>query len=276
MYDIFLSYSTKDRDRLEPLYEALKRQGWTVFWDHKSIHTGQHWHRNISETISSSRCVVVAWSKHSVHSDYVLEEAMNGKSRHVLLPIKIDALDPPFGFAMLQTGDFVGWNRKTDHLAFVDLAAQIRGLLGTGGTLPPPPPPPPPPRLGLWIAGFVAMSAIGGYVYTQQPPKIEPIHAASMPVPEPVDPVQTKANELAQAKAALDAADESAWPAAVKTLEALVNSGNTEAMQVLGTGYYVGQGVGQDQPLACKLFKQAVGAGDAKAKETYANLPKCQ
>lgn len=156
MNDIFLSYSTKDRGRLKPLFEALQRQGWSVFWDHSSIHTGENWHRKIGEAISNSRCVIVVWSKHSILSEWVLEEAHMAKSRDVLLPIRIDEVEPPFGFSLRQAGDFTRWNGKADHPAFIELAARIYGLLGSAPE-PPPQPPPPKPRLGAWAAGVVAV-----------------------------------------------------------------------------------------------------------------------
>lgn len=188
MYDIFLSYSTQDRGRLRPLFDALAQQGWSVFWDHQSIHTGENWHRKIDESINNSRCVVVVWSKQSVQSEWVLEEASKGKARNVLLPIKIDGIEPPFGFALRQTGDFTRWNGKPDHPAFIELAAQIYSLLGAGGNRPPPLPPP-PSRVGLWVTGLVAVSAVGGYVYTQrQPEHSAPPPVVSVPVAEPVAP----------------------------------------------------------------------------------------
>ncbi|OQX12334.1 MAG: hypothetical protein BWK73_15255 [Thiothrix lacustris] len=164
MHDIFLSYSTKDRARLQPLFHTLAQQGWSVFWDHQSIHTGENWHRKIEEAINNSRCVVVVWSKHSIQSEWVLEEASRGKSRNVLLPIRIDAIEPPFGFGMRQAGDFTGWNGKGDHPAFIELAAQIYGLLGRGSQ---PPPPPPKSRMGVVLAGMAAV-AVGAGVYWQQ------------------------------------------------------------------------------------------------------------
>jgi hypothetical protein len=187
MHDIFLSYSTKDRARLQPLFQALAQQDWSVFWDHQSIHTGENWHRKIDQAIRESRCVVVVWSKSSVDSEWVLEEASKGKSRNVLLPIRIDAIEPPFGFGMRQAGDFTGWNGKGDHPAFIELAAQIYGLLGRGSQ--PPPLLPPKSRAGLWVAGagLAAMSAVGGYVYNKSPKQVEP-QPEPMAVLEPIAP----------------------------------------------------------------------------------------
>jgi hypothetical protein len=68
MYDIFLSYSTKDRDRLMPLVQALEQRGWSVFWDHRSVPVGKDWHDVIGDAIRECRSVIVAWSQHSVDS----------------------------------------------------------------------------------------------------------------------------------------------------------------------------------------------------------------
>ena len=39
--DIFLSYSSKDRGRIESLVQALEGQGWSVFWDRQHILPGE-------------------------------------------------------------------------------------------------------------------------------------------------------------------------------------------------------------------------------------------
>ena len=41
MSDIFLSYSSADRDRVAPIAVALERQGWSVWWDRRIL-AGQH------------------------------------------------------------------------------------------------------------------------------------------------------------------------------------------------------------------------------------------
>lgn len=93
-----------------------------------------------------------------------LEEAGKGKSRNVLLPIRIDAVEPPFGFGMRQAGDFTGWNGKGDHPAFIELAAQIYGLLGRGMQ----PPPQPPPKKFPWLPVLFLSTGVlgeGGYYW---------------------------------------------------------------------------------------------------------------
>jgi TIR domain len=42
--DIFISYAREDLRRAKQLAEALKAQGWSVFWD-RTIPAGKSWQR---------------------------------------------------------------------------------------------------------------------------------------------------------------------------------------------------------------------------------------
>ena len=129
MYDIFLSYSTKDRDRLQPLFSALEERGWSVFWDHRTIDIGDHWSKKINHAIRTSKCVVVVWSENSIESEWVLEEANIGKQRDVFLPIRIDDVIFPVGFTMRQAGDFVDWKGDVNDQQFIRLAEKVQELV---------------------------------------------------------------------------------------------------------------------------------------------------
>lgn len=138
MYDIFLSYSTEDRERLRPLVKALDDLGWSVFWDHRSVPVGKVWHDVIGEAVNQSRCVVVAWSEPSIRSEWVKEEAMEGKERGVLFPILLDNVALPFGFKRIQAADFRHWNGKLDYPPFMALQRQLQQHLGVPVTAKPP------------------------------------------------------------------------------------------------------------------------------------------
>jgi len=53
--------------------------------------------------------VIAIWSNASVAAPWVKEEATVGKNRGVLVPARIDEVDPPLGFMMIQAADLVGW-----------------------------------------------------------------------------------------------------------------------------------------------------------------------
>jgi TPR repeat protein len=129
MCDIFLSYSTEDRERLMPLVSALEQHGWAVFWDHRSVPIGEKWREVIEEAVCQCSCVLVVWSQASVKSRWVTEEASEGSRRGVLLPIRVDDILPPFGFREDQAGNFIGWDETTDYPEFIRLADRVRLLL---------------------------------------------------------------------------------------------------------------------------------------------------
>jgi len=59
--------------------------------------------------LAAAACIVVIWSPESVESDWVKEEAEEGKSRGILLPVSLRRAKVPFGFRRLQTISLDAW-----------------------------------------------------------------------------------------------------------------------------------------------------------------------
>lgn len=179
MSDIFVSYAREDEARIRPLVAAFEAEGWSVFWDRR-IPAGSTWRSHIGAALQQAHCVVVAWSAHSVESQWVLEEADEGKARQVLVPVMLDAVTPPRGFREIQVADLSGWvpGQASEHLAH--LLGDMRRLLGRAPAAPAPAPAAAPvqaaapasaaPAAGQgWRNGIVAIAAlalvaIAGYV----------------------------------------------------------------------------------------------------------------
>jgi hypothetical protein len=79
MADIFITYAREDEPRIRDLVKALEGQHWSIFWDRR-IPAGQTWRSYIGQALTDARCVVVAWSRHSLASHFVAEEADEGDS----------------------------------------------------------------------------------------------------------------------------------------------------------------------------------------------------
>src|SRR5262245_45549343 len=109
MSDIFISYAREDKHHAKQLADVLRNQDWSVWWD-PHIPIGQDWRKVIKKELDSTRCVVVIWSKSSVESENVQEEAGVGKERGILIPILIDQVKPPFGFKQVQTAELWDWD----------------------------------------------------------------------------------------------------------------------------------------------------------------------
>ena len=129
MSDIFISYASEDRERVRPLAEALSRQGWSVWWD-RDISTGSRFHRVIDEELAAARCVLVVWTNQSIESDWVIEEAQDGKDREILVPVLLDRVKPLRGFRLLQAVELLEWSGEESFPAFQKLLADLTKVLG--------------------------------------------------------------------------------------------------------------------------------------------------
>lgn len=104
MADVFLSYTRKDRTRAETFAKLIASRGWTVWWDRK-LQVGRSFSRIIQQELEAARCVIVLWSKDSVESEWVLNEAAEGARRNILIPIRIQNIRPPLQFRHLHVAD---------------------------------------------------------------------------------------------------------------------------------------------------------------------------
>jgi hypothetical protein len=104
MTDIFISYKREDRAKVETLAQDLKAEGFEVWWD-TDLAIGTSYSKSISQELETAKAVVVVWTKSSISSDWVQEEATRGKQRNVLVPVRLDVVEPPIGFGMFQTAD---------------------------------------------------------------------------------------------------------------------------------------------------------------------------
>src|SRR5262245_50860927 len=129
MSDIFISYSSDDRDRVLPLVNALEKTGWSVFWD-RTIPAGKTWRQVIGSEIQGCRSVVVVWTEKSVASEWVHEEAEAGKRKQILIPVLLDKVEPPFGFGTIQAANLAAWNGDSSSTTFNRLVADIATMLG--------------------------------------------------------------------------------------------------------------------------------------------------
>lgn len=106
--DIFLSYAHQDRDRVQTLISALVAEGWRVFWD-RTIPPGESFRNHIEARLDIAPVVLVCWSRHSILSDWVGQEAEAANKRMALIPVMIDTVRAPLGLAHIHGADLVGW-----------------------------------------------------------------------------------------------------------------------------------------------------------------------
>lgn len=100
MADVFLSYSSVDRDLTRAIDAELVAQGFTVYWD-DMLRAGEKFNEALVGQINDAVAVVVLWTPTSVGSDWVYSEARRGADRRKLVQARsrdltIDDLPAPF------------------------------------------------------------------------------------------------------------------------------------------------------------------------------------
>jgi TolB-like protein len=108
---LFLSYARADGAFANRLATTLEQAGFTIWWD-ALIEGGEAYSRSIAEALEKADVVIVLWSAHSVDSDWVRDEAAQGRERHRLVPLSIDGTNPPLGFRQYQVIDISRWHGR--------------------------------------------------------------------------------------------------------------------------------------------------------------------
>ncbi len=102
MAAVFLSYAREDEAFAKRIAQWLGESGIAVWWDNGLL-GGQNFRKAIGAELAAASAVVVLWSRHSVSSDWVLDEAQMALLTNRLVPVSLDGTQPPLGFGQLHT-----------------------------------------------------------------------------------------------------------------------------------------------------------------------------
>ena len=114
MASIFLSYAHQDQDRATRIAVALEQAGHQVWWD-RNIRAGRRFSVEIDEALTSADWIVVLWSKTSIVSPWVQDEAAVGRDSGRLIPTLLDEVMPPLGFRQYQAISLGKVNARGGH-----------------------------------------------------------------------------------------------------------------------------------------------------------------
>ncbi|MBM3459956.1 MAG: toll/interleukin-1 receptor domain-containing protein, partial [Armatimonadetes bacterium] len=93
---LFVSYSSRDRDRVVPLVEQLRKAGLPVWLDQTDIGAGAEWSGEIIAGLDASQVVLVCLSHSSVVSEEVFREvAYAASARKRFLPVRLEPIELP-------------------------------------------------------------------------------------------------------------------------------------------------------------------------------------
>src|SRR6266700_2372509 len=140
MADIFISYASEDGPMAQVLAEALEAHGWSVWWD-REIPLGKSFDEVIERALGEAKGVIVLWSAVSVASEWVRNEASEGKKRGILIPVFLEDVNAPLAFRLLNGANLKDWKPAEPHVEFdkllecvIQLLKQPRGAVASKRT----------------------------------------------------------------------------------------------------------------------------------------------
>ncbi|MGQ0430230.1 MAG: TIR domain-containing protein [Gammaproteobacteria bacterium] len=151
---VFLSYARAEQAQVAKLAAALEQSGFDV-WQDSQIHGGASFAKSIEASLRKCDAVVVVWSRVSVTSDWVLDEAAHGRDQRKLVPASLDGTGPPLGFRQYQSVDISRWHGAADS---AEIAALVRGIVAVTGR--PAPLPAATPRDSRRMAAILAADVV--------------------------------------------------------------------------------------------------------------------
>ncbi len=123
--EVFISYSSQDRDKVEAIADAFIKAGFNVWWD-RDLLPGDSYEDSIEVALNSAKAVIVCWSQASVHSEWVRSEADDARVNGKLCPVMIEDCSVPKPFDRVHTENIIGWRGNRDHHAFQELEEAVR------------------------------------------------------------------------------------------------------------------------------------------------------
>lgn len=126
---LFFSYSRTDQKQAVPLIRALEQQGFAVWWD-GLLEGGDNFLPTTEAALHNADAVVVLWSKTSIDSHWVRDEATVGRDSRRLVPLSMDGSQPPLGFRQFQVIDVTKWNGKAIAPEVRRIASAIAAVSG--------------------------------------------------------------------------------------------------------------------------------------------------
>jgi TIR domain len=108
---IFISYAREDRELIQEMIDHLAYALTLGVWTDSKIRIGTSFTHSIQKALDEAWIVIVAWSRNSVNSEFVIDEATRAHKRGKLFPVKLEESEPPPGFGTLQTLDLTDYPR---------------------------------------------------------------------------------------------------------------------------------------------------------------------
>jgi hypothetical protein len=119
IFNIFISYSTEDSDKIKPVLDLLSAiQDTKIFFAEKTINPGDNISQTIINNIKNSDVFIVFYSESAIKSNYVQQEIGVAKSNYkIIIPILLDSNKPT---GMLEGINYLNFYDQTKQLTEIN------------------------------------------------------------------------------------------------------------------------------------------------------------
>lgn len=132
MADVFISYSKSNEAVVRQLADAVKRLGYSVWWDDE-LPPHLSYSDVITDKIGSAKAAIVVWSEGAASSEWVRAEADVARSQKKLIQTSIDGRMPPMPFNQIQFAAIGDWRGEEGHPGWLKVKASLAALCGPPG-----------------------------------------------------------------------------------------------------------------------------------------------
>src|SRR6204780_5458654 len=119
---IFISYSSKDQDIAETIYQALEARGLDCWIACRNVNAGENFQEAIVRALRAAKVMLLVFTSNANNSDEIKKElVLAGRHRVTVLPLRVEDVVPndafAYEFATRQWIDlFKDWEREIDRL----------------------------------------------------------------------------------------------------------------------------------------------------------------
>ena len=119
IFNIFISYSTEDSDKIKPVLDLLSAiQDTKIFFAEKTINPGDNISQTIINNIKNSDVFIVFYSESAIKSNYVQQEIGVAKSNDkIIIPILLDSNKPT---GMMEGINYLNFYDQTKQLTEIN------------------------------------------------------------------------------------------------------------------------------------------------------------
>jgi hypothetical protein len=144
LVDVFISYSRDNQSFARQLADAVRREGYSIWWDDQ-IAPHLAYGDVITEKIGSARAAIVIWSASAAASEWVRAEADVARGQKKLIQTSVDGIEPPLPFNQIQVAAIGDWRGDEGHPGWQKVKESLAALCGPRATPATPAPAPAPP-----------------------------------------------------------------------------------------------------------------------------------